>query len=106
MTFIVDIDDTLLIAKKRQCEHCKRIVYYDSKPIKSEIEMLNSMYDSGHIIILHTGRNWDCYEITKNQLKEHNIKHHELVMGKPQGIYVDRTQSIDSMEVYKNISWE
>jgi uncharacterized HAD superfamily protein len=106
MTFVVDIDDTLLIPKKRQCEYCKRIVYYDSKPIKSEIEMLNSMYDAGHIIILHTGRNWDCYEITKSQLKEHNIKHHELVMGKPQGIYVDRTQSIDSLEEYKNITWE
>lgn len=92
MTLTVDIDDTLLIAEKDRCGICGSVIYKNVKPIQNEIDLLNQLYDAGNIIILFTGRNWDKYEVTKNQLQEFGIKHHELVMGKPQGIYIDCTQ--------------
>lgn len=90
MTIVIDIDDTLIRSKRKECDACGRMVYHDSRPINEEINTLNKLYDAGHIIILHTGRNWDCYNVTKKQLRKHNIKYHELVMGKPQGVYVDK----------------
>ena len=96
MNFIIDIDDTLLNyhENKEYDEIWKR--YKDAKPDYSQIEIVNELYKNGHKIILHTGRNWDKYEITKNQMAEFNINHHELVMGKPQGVYIDK-------DSYKNI---
>lgn len=97
MNLIIDIDETLLITKKTKCESCGRPVYCGAVPVQSEIDILNDLYSKGHIIILFTGRNWDQYEITKQQLKDFGINHHELVMGKPQGIYIDRTESESSV---------
>jgi hypothetical protein len=94
---MVDIDDTLLIAEKDRCQACGSVVYKNVKPIQNEIDLLNQLYDAGNIIILFTGRNWNKYEITKKQLQEFGIKHHELVMGKPQGIYIDRTDCESSV---------
>jgi hydroxymethylpyrimidine pyrophosphatase-like HAD family hydrolase len=90
MTFVVDIDDTLLVSEKIECDKCGRMKYLNPKPIKEEIKASNKLYDLGHIIILYTGRNWDCYNLTVEQLKECGIKYHELVMGKPQGKLIDK----------------
>jgi hydroxymethylpyrimidine pyrophosphatase-like HAD family hydrolase len=90
MTFVIDIDDTLLLypENKEYADIWRR--YKDAIANHTEIERVNYLYENGHKIILHTGRNWDKYEITKNQLAEFNINHHELVMGKPQGVYIDK----------------
>ena len=82
MVFVIDLDDTLLLYEIDR-------VYSDAKPNIKEIEISNKLYDEGNIIIIHTGRNWDKYVMTKNQLKKFGINHHELVMGKPQGVYID-----------------
>ncbi len=82
MTFVIDIDDTLIKSEKPG--------YLRPEEIKSETELVRMLYKSGYIIILHTGRNWDKYKLTINQLKKFGIPFHELVMGKPQGVYIDK----------------
>ena len=74
--------------------------YLDGKPNIDEIKLVNKYYNIGHRIILWTGRNWDKYEITKAQLEACKIKHHELIMGKPQGVYVD-VDSLKSLKEFK-----
>jgi hypothetical protein len=96
MTYVIDIDDTLLI-------YPKHAVFADNKyncalPNKDEIKRCNELFDS-NTIILHTGRNWDKYEFTKKQMERFGIKYHELVMGKPQGIYIDK----DSYKSLKDV---
>lgn len=90
MRFVVDIDDTLIVSLKITCEKCGRVTYKTDSVNLKEIQMVNAAYDAGHTIILWTGRNWDSYYATKIQLEETDIKYHELVMGKPQGVYVDK----------------
>lgn len=89
-TFVIDIDDTLLLYPKNRpySEIWKR--YVDAVADHEEIDLTNELYRKGHVIILHTGRNWDKYDITVKQLAEFNINYHQLVMGKPQGIYIDK----------------
>lgn len=102
MRFIVDIDDTLIKTTTIQCKHCSRLTYVNPEPIKDEIESLNELYNNGHIIILNTGRGWDMYEKTKEQLEMFGIMHHELVMGKPYGISIDKTMNYNSLKVFSN----
>lgn len=82
MTFVIDIDDTLLKTSGPPN-------YKNLKPLK-EIRFVNKMFLEGHTIILHTGRNWDKYDLTINQLEKLCVDYDELVMGKPQGIYIDK----------------
>jgi len=89
-TYIIDIDDTLLFSAKTNCEKCQRVNYELSGNFQTEIEILNRLKAEGNTIILWTGRGWDCYQLTKDQLKTAGINYDELIMGKPQGIYVDR----------------
>jgi hypothetical protein len=92
MTFVIDIDNHLIkYSEEIQNQYFPNFVkkYEEGKPNQEEIDRVNWLYDRGHIIIIHTGRNWDKYIFTKNQLKEFGIKHYELVMGKPQGVYID-----------------
>lgn len=90
MTFIIDIDDTIFFSAKTYCDICGRKNYNITLYDNIEIERINKLYDSGNTIILWTGRNWDSYDLTKKQLKEKKVKYHELFMGKPQGIYIDK----------------
>lgn len=101
MTYVIDIDDTLIWYPDKEYKD----IYekYDSAiPDKEEIEALNMLFDKGNYVILHTGRNWDKYELTKVQMANFGIKHHELVMGKPQGIYIDK-DSYKTISEYLNV---
>lgn len=98
---IVDIDDTLLFTAYKDCEKCNSRRYGKAIPIQEEIDMVNKYYDMGRTIILWTGRNWDKYELTLLQLKEIGVKYHQLIMGKPQGEYIDRTHNYKSLKEYE-----
>lgn len=86
-TYVFDIDGTLVTDTQGD--------YLKAVPIKKSIEKLNTLYDSGHKIILMTSRgmtsNIDYTEFTKNQMKEFGIKFHELIMNvKPKAdFYID-----------------
>jgi hypothetical protein len=104
MTFIVDIDDTIIKSLIENCKECGYIRYKNAKPIQDEIDEINKKFKEGHIIILHTGRGWNQYELTKKQLKECRVKYTELIMGKPTGIYVDRDAIKSIKDFDKNIN--
>ncbi len=85
MTFVIDIDGTLINSSFSDSEGYKvTSVDYD------EINKIKKLYNDGHTIIIHTARRWDIYNITIKQLEDYNIKYHQLVMGKPSGVYVDK----------------
>jgi len=90
---IVDIDDTLLYSEYVDD------VYICAVPIEEEIAALNQLYDEGYIVILFTGRGWHHYETTVKQLNECGIKYHELIMGRPTGIYIDRDNKRSCLEL-------
>jgi phosphatidate phosphatase PAH1 len=96
MTFVFDIDDTLIYSDYDLAGNKYVAKGYD----KEEIALLNKKHDEGHIIILHTGRSWGQYDITIKQLKEAGIKYNQLVMGKPVGIYIDK-DSYKSIKDFK-----
>lgn len=90
MTFIVDIDDTLLVSKKSLCSVCDKTRYSEPVYDVEEIMDLQQLYREGNTIILHTGRGWPDYDLTVRQLELAGIPYHQLVMGKPLGIYIDK----------------
>lgn len=81
MVFAVDIDDTLLYSEYKDGKYAVIGANF------SLIEKINSLYKSGHEIILYTGRHWNHLQITIKQLRMHNVMHHSLVMAKPVGDY-------------------
>jgi histidinol phosphatase-like enzyme len=68
--------------------------YRRCQPISRMIEIVNSLYNSGHYIIIYTARGMSTYEgniqevynnlymLTKTQLNEWGVKYQELIMGK------------------------
>lgn len=76
----VDIDETI-------CETPTHRNYFNSKPLKENIEKINNLYDKGNTIVYWTARgsksqiNW--YELTKQQLYDWGAKFHELRVDKP-----------------------
>tara|TARA_Y100000592_G_scaffold91377_1_gene151460 strand:+ start:19475 stop:19801 length:327 start_codon:yes stop_codon:yes gene_type:complete len=94
MKYVFDLDGTLCTNTDGK--------YKDAKPIQERINKVNKLYDEGNEIIILTARGMgryknDCrkaynhfYTLTKNQLSEWGIKHHDLFLGKPSGdIYID-----------------
>ena len=79
MKIFVDIDGVICTNTRGK--------YHFAKPIKSNIEKINSLYDSGHTIFVWTSRgktdksNWE--DLTRNQLETWKIKYHELSFKKP-----------------------
>lgn len=75
--------------------------YKSSKPIKKNIDFINSLYKNYYIIIFtarYMGRSNGCKKtaieigskFTKLQLKKWNVKYHKLIMGKPSyDIFID-----------------
>ena len=96
MKFVVDIDGTICTLAGKDSD------YTEVSPVERRIRHLNSLYESGHTIVYFTARgmgrtNGDSseshdlfYELTKAQLAEWGVKHHELILGKPTGdVYID-----------------
>lgn len=96
MTFVIDIDDTLIFSNYDKEKNKYALNFY----ALDEIEAVNKKYDEGHTIIIHTGRSWAHYDITKEQLEKGGVKYHELIMGKPVGIYID-ADSLKSIKDFK-----
>ena len=79
MKIFIDIDNTIFKTMSMD--------YYNSRPIKENIDKLNKLYDNGHTIIMWTARgtlsNKCFFNTTYKQLIDFNVKFHELRMGKP-----------------------
>jgi len=81
MVYYVDIDETIC-----EYEEGKR-EYPLARPIRKNIEKINSLYDAGHKIVYWTARGSqsgiDWTELTGKQLVEWGAKHTEYRVGKP-----------------------
>ena len=82
MIYYVDIDGTI----------CNEVLNDDGSkdyarhiPIFSRIDQVNDLYDQGHRIVYWTARGAtsgiDWTELTRKQLFDWNVKHHELRVG-------------------------
>jgi len=85
-TYVIDIDGTICTNTYGD--------YKKGKPFHNRISYVNYLYDSGNTIKLFTARgsgtgiNWE--ETTRKQLKDWNVRFHELILGKPEGdIFID-----------------
>ena len=80
MIIYVDIDETICISPESRD-------YSMAKPLFDRIDKINSLYDRGDTIVYWTARGSgtgiDWSSVTKSQLEEWNVKHHELMLGKP-----------------------
>jgi hypothetical protein len=86
MIYCFDLDETLCKTSGQD--------YENSTPIPVRINKVVELFDSGHIIKIHTARGsvtgLDWTEVTRNQLKAWGCPFHELILGKPAAdIYID-----------------
>jgi capsule biosynthesis phosphatase len=109
-TFVFDIDNTL----------CKThgSDYTNSQPIMERIRHVNSLYDSGHTIILVTARGMGrsnnnsgeahklFYAMTQQQVEEWGILHHHLFLGKPAADYYIDDKGINDCDFFEISSFE
>ncbi len=94
--FVFDIDGVIaLIVNKNN--------YELSQPNRKMIDIINSLYDMGNYIVLHTARGYvtgiDWKDVTKMQLKQWGLKYHELHFGKLNADYYvdDRMISMEQL---------
>ena len=96
LTIVIDIDGTI-------CNEERTFEKIFAKPLFGVIEIINSLYESGNIIILYTARSWQEYRATKEWLKLYDVKYHELICGKPfADVFID-DRSCKSVEEFWNI---
>lgn len=92
MRYVFDLDGTICTQTNSD--------YHLAEPFKDRILLINSLYDQGNDIIIHTARGMSSsdidkaklsyFELTKNQLYQWGVKYNELIFGKPSGdIYID-----------------
>ena len=84
-TYCFDIDGTIC------SDGCH---YRDAKPYLNIIKEINRLFSIGNRILIQTSRGSksgeDWFQFTHDQLKLWGVKHHELVMGKPQAdVFID-----------------
>ena len=96
MRYVVDIDGTICYPGEGEQR------YTDAVPRQDRIDIINNLYDEGHIVTYLTARgmgrhNNNCekayeefYDFTVKQLETWGCKYTELFLGKPSGdIYID-----------------
>jgi 7-cyano-7-deazaguanine synthase in queuosine biosynthesis len=76
-TYYVDIDGVLTIETEGHD-------YFNRTPNKANIEKVNALFKLGHNIVLWTSRYPEDEEVTEVWLQMHNVKYHNLILGKPQ----------------------
>lgn len=75
--------------------------YESARAIENRVKHVNRLFNEGHMIKIFTARgasskkSW--HELTQRQLKEWGVRHHELIMGKP-----DADLFIDDKAIHSN----
>lgn len=79
-------------------EDCQK-VYKNALPKYDMVKKVNSLYDKGNIIIIHTARYEEDRALTEEWLRLWEVKYHRLVMGKPRAdFYVDdKNMSVEEL---------
>jgi uncharacterized HAD superfamily protein len=83
MQIIIDLDGTI-------CTEEKTFSRSLAKPIDGAIENINKLYNDGNTILIYSARTWMEFEMTTEWLKNHGVKYHQLILGKPIGdVWID-----------------
>ena len=96
MKYAFDIDNTLVRTDGNDYQNCT--------PIQHRIDRVNRLFDEGHTIYLFTARGMasgnDYHDLTTKQMQDFGIKHHRLIMGKPDAdLFVDdKAISVDEWD--------
>ena len=103
MIYYVDIDETI-------CRSPDDRNYSLAKPIKENIEKINSLYDTGTTIIYWTARGTgsgiDWRSVTEKQFDKWGVKYHDLKFGKPiYDLFID-DKNINSETFFKGEKYE
>ena len=105
ITICFDIDGVI-------CKIVANNNYKNAKPLKKNINIVNTLYEKGFNIILFTARymgrskeNIDLakkrgFKLTSDQLKTWNVKYNKLIFGKPSFDLV-----IDDKSIFFNKQW-
>ena len=79
--------------------------YEKSEPFLDRIKKVNSLFDSGHKIILFTARGSttgiDWRDLTTQQMKDWGVRYHELRLGKPEADYFIDDRAINDKDWFK-----
>lgn len=102
MKFCFDIDGVIAITKDTSD-------YSKSLPNQKTIDFINRLYDYGNSITLFTargyvtGKNWE--NVTKQQMKDWNVKYHSLKFGKPNADYYvdDHAMTLCGLDKFKSL---
>ena len=80
-TICIDLDQTL-------CSHDG--VYATAEPISGAAQALASLRNAGWIIVLHTARHFNHWQITVDWLARYEFAYDHIVFGKPPArFYID-----------------
>lgn len=87
LTFVVDIDGVLASLVPDND-------YARAEPMRENVARVNALHDQGHRIVLFTARGSatgkDWTSVTRQQMAEWGVRHHDLRFGKPAGdFYID-----------------
>ena len=95
-TFVFDIDGVVATI-------VPSLDYAVAAPNLQIIRIVNFLYEQGHRIVLATARGsktgQDWQEVTRRQMKEWGVKHHELFFGKPAADYYIDDKAIHVRDV-------
>lgn len=105
MNYVFDLDGTICTNTNGD--------YVNAVPIIDRVKHINELFDKQNNIVIYTARGMGSsnnnqiiaiekyYSLTKRQLIEWNVKHHQLVFGKPFGdVYID-DKGINDNEYFK-----
>lgn len=86
MIYCFDLDGTLCSLTDGQ--------YEVAEPFVDRIRHVNKLFDEGHTIKIFTARGATSkvprQSLTERQLEEWGVRHHELIMGKPDAdLFID-----------------
>jgi hypothetical protein len=105
MIIYVDIDETICEYETSSDEERD---YSKAIPIKSNISVINKLYDEENEIVYWTARGSttgiDWSELTTNQLKKWDAKHHKVLLGKPHYDLFICDKAINSLSFFKENS--
>jgi hypothetical protein len=103
--YVFDLDGTLCTNTYGE--------YEKAEPFYDRIKVVNSLYDAGNTVKIHTargmGRNNDDSDLAQaqfmdlvtEQLKKWGVKYHSLAMGKPSADYYIDDRGIDAGDFFK-----
>lgn len=86
LRYCVDIDGTICTNTEGD--------YANAEPYPDAIAAVNAFYDAGHYVVLFTARGSgtgiDWTDVTRRQMADWGVKHHDLRFGKPPAdVYID-----------------